>query len=116
MAGVLRTGGCASVLVANRAATVLSRALGGHFAAAAAALADPDGGSPGVLNVGRNEGVSVLEMVAAVEAATGRSVPHRVAPRRAGDPARVVADAGRIAEVLGWRARRDLAAMALRAM
>jgi SAM-dependent methyltransferase len=43
MAGVLRGGGCASVLVPNRAATVLSRALGGHFADAAAALADPDG-------------------------------------------------------------------------
>jgi SAM-dependent methyltransferase len=43
MAGVLRSGGCASVLVANRAATVFSRALGGHFAHAAAALADPDG-------------------------------------------------------------------------
>jgi SAM-dependent methyltransferase len=43
MAGVLRTGGCASVLVANRAATVLSRALGGHFAQAAAALQNPDG-------------------------------------------------------------------------
>jgi S-adenosylmethionine-dependent methyltransferase len=43
MAGVLRSGGCASVLVANRAATVLGRALGGHFAHAAAALADPNG-------------------------------------------------------------------------
>jgi hypothetical protein len=43
MAGLLRSGGCASVLVANRAATVLSRALGGHFAQAAASLRDPDG-------------------------------------------------------------------------
>jgi S-adenosylmethionine-dependent methyltransferase len=43
MAGILRSGGCASVLVANRAATVLSRALGGHFGQATAALTDPDG-------------------------------------------------------------------------
>jgi SAM-dependent methyltransferase len=43
IAGILRAGGCASVLVANRAATVLSRALGGHFAQAATALTDPDG-------------------------------------------------------------------------
>jgi S-adenosylmethionine-dependent methyltransferase len=43
VAAVLRPAGCASVLVANRAATVISRALGGHFAAAAAALNDPDG-------------------------------------------------------------------------
>ena len=43
IAGVLRTGGRASVLVANRHAAVVSRALGGHFAAAQAALADPLG-------------------------------------------------------------------------
>jgi SAM-dependent methyltransferase len=43
MAGVLRAGGCASVLVANRAAAVLSRALGGHFEQAAEALGSPDG-------------------------------------------------------------------------
>lgn len=42
-AAVLRAGGSASVLVANRAAAVLSRALGGHFAASSAVLSDPDG-------------------------------------------------------------------------
>jgi UDP-glucose 4-epimerase len=76
-----------------------------HVAAAASLTA---GGSPGVLNVGRNTGVSVLEMVGAVERITGRAVPHVVAPRRPGDPARVVADASRIAGRLGWRARRGL--------
>lgn len=40
---VLRAGGSLSVLVANRAAAVLSRALGGHFADAERALVDPDG-------------------------------------------------------------------------
>jgi len=40
---VLRPGGCASVLVANRAATVLSRALGGHFTTAAGVLTEPTG-------------------------------------------------------------------------
>ncbi len=43
LAGVLRPGGAASVLVANRAAAVLSRAMTGHLDAAVAALADPDG-------------------------------------------------------------------------
>jgi S-adenosylmethionine-dependent methyltransferase len=43
LAGVLRTGGSASVLVANRAAAVFARALGGHFAQASAALTGPDG-------------------------------------------------------------------------
>ena len=43
LAGVLHPGGRASVLVANRHAAVVSRALGGHFAAAQTALADPRG-------------------------------------------------------------------------
>jgi len=43
LAAVLRPGGCASVLVANRAAAVLSRALSGHFAAASTVLSDPHG-------------------------------------------------------------------------
>jgi SAM-dependent methyltransferase len=43
VAGALRPGGCASVLVAGRAATVLSRVLGGHPADALRALTDPAG-------------------------------------------------------------------------
>lgn len=43
IATALRPGGAASVLVASRAAAVLARATGGHLAAAAALLADPDG-------------------------------------------------------------------------
>ncbi len=43
LATALRPGGAASVLVANRAAAVLSRAMAGHLDAAAAVLSDPDG-------------------------------------------------------------------------
>ncbi|MDQ6875356.1 MAG: methyltransferase domain-containing protein [Actinomycetota bacterium] len=43
IAEALRAGGAASVLVANRHATVLSRALAGHFAEAARAMDDPNG-------------------------------------------------------------------------
>jgi 2-polyprenyl-3-methyl-5-hydroxy-6-metoxy-1,4-benzoquinol methylase len=43
VAGAVRPGGCASVLVAGRAATVLSRALGGHPADALRALREPTG-------------------------------------------------------------------------
>jgi S-adenosylmethionine-dependent methyltransferase len=43
LVATLRPGGAASVLVANRAAAVLSRAIGGHLDVATAALADPDG-------------------------------------------------------------------------
>ena len=45
IAAVLAPGGAVSLLVANRAGAVLSRALGGHLAAATAMLADPDGRS-----------------------------------------------------------------------
>jgi UDP-glucose 4-epimerase len=76
--------------------------------AAAEVLLDDAAPSPGPLNVGRNEPTSVLEVVAAVERVRGRPVPYRIAPRRPGDPARVVADASRIAEVLGWRASRGI--------
>jgi hypothetical protein len=43
LATTLRPGGAASVLVANRAAAVLARAMSGQLATAAALLADPDG-------------------------------------------------------------------------
>lgn len=43
LAGTLRPGGAASVVVANRAAAVLARAINGHLAAAALLLASPDG-------------------------------------------------------------------------
>jgi S-adenosylmethionine-dependent methyltransferase len=47
VAATLRPGGAASVLVASRAAAVLTRAVGGHLDQAAALLADPDGRVPG---------------------------------------------------------------------
>ena len=62
------------------------------------------------LNLGNGGGFSVREVLAAAESATGRPVPHRVGPRRAGDPPVLVADAGRAREVLGWQpAHPDLA-------
>jgi UDP-glucose-4-epimerase GalE len=67
------------------------------------ALAALDRGVPSqVLNLGTGRGYSVREVLAAVEAALGDKVPHTIAPRRAGDPAEVVADARRAAALLGW--------------
>jgi len=59
-------------------------------------------------NVGRGEGVSVREMVTLIRRVAGVedepwSEPE-VLPRRPGDPARVVASADRVREVLGWQA------------
>jgi UDP-glucose 4-epimerase len=69
------------------------------------ALAALDRGVPSqVLNLGTGRGYSVREVLAAVEAVLGDKVPHTIAPRRAGDPAEVVADARRAAALLGWSA------------
>ena len=60
------------------------------------------------VNVGTGQGYSVLDIVNAFERASGRPVPHRVAPRRPGDIAQCWADPGLAYELLGWRATRGL--------
>jgi UDP-glucose 4-epimerase len=60
------------------------------------------------INLGTGRGTSVLELVAAFERATGRRVPHRIAPRRAGDIAECWADARLAQELLGWSTARDI--------
>ena len=59
-------------------------------------------------NLGTGAGTSVLQMVRAFGQASGRPVPLRLAPRRAGDVAACWADPSRAAAVLGWRAERGL--------
>ena len=61
-----------------------------------------------VLNLGTGTGHSVREVLAAVEQITGCEVPHKIVPRRAGDPPVLVADASRAEAALGWKARRNL--------
>jgi UDP-glucose 4-epimerase len=66
--------------------------------------ATDDGAAAAVaLNLGNGDGFSVREVLAAAENATGRPVPQRVGPRRAGDPPVLVADATRARDVLGWQ-------------
>jgi len=57
------------------------------------------------VNVGTGRGCSVFEVIEQVEAAIGRPVPRTVAPRRAGDPASLVADPWRAGQLLNWTAR-----------
>jgi UDP-glucose 4-epimerase len=56
-------------------------------------------------NLGNGAGYSVLEVIAAVERVTGRKVPRILGPRRAGDPAVLVASAKRIRNETGWQPR-----------
>ncbi|MCZ4304379.1 UDP-glucose 4-epimerase GalE [Zoogloeaceae bacterium G21618-S1] len=63
------------------------------------------------LNLGTGRGYSVLEVVKAFEQASGKSVPYRIAPRRAGDIAQCYADPALALAELGWRAEHGLADM-----
>jgi UDP-glucose 4-epimerase len=76
----------------------------------AAVRALDGGGLPALTaNVGRGEGVSVRQMIDAIRQVTGTTgeawAEPTVAPRRAGDPPRVVAAADTIRRALGWQAR-----------
>lgn len=64
-----------------------------------------------IVNLGRGEGVSVLEMVRAFEQASGRQVPFDIVGRRSGDLAQYWADPARAKQLLGWQAKRDIQAM-----
>jgi UDP-glucose 4-epimerase len=81
-------------------------------AAHARALDALAAGAPtAVYNLGcGGEGYTVREVVDTAAAVTGRRIAAHVGPRRAGDPATLVAATGRITRELGWRPeRQDLA-------
>ncbi len=80
----------------------------GHVAALRALLGP---GESLTVNLGTGRGYSVLEVVRAFEAASGRPVPYRFAPRRPGDVAQCYADPRLAQSVLGWRATRSLEEM-----
>jgi len=63
------------------------------------------------INLGTGCGYSVLEVITAVENATGRPVRRTIGPRRRGDPPVLVADPAKAQSVLGWTAKRNLADM-----
>lgn len=63
------------------------------------------GGASQALNLGTGGGASILEVLEAAQRVTGREAPHEFAPRRPGDATRLVADARRARQVLGWRPR-----------
>jgi UDP-glucose 4-epimerase len=63
------------------------------------------------VNLGTGRGYSVLDVVRAFEAASGRSVPYRIVDRRPGDIAQCYADPASANRLLGWVAQRDIAQM-----
>jgi UDP-glucose 4-epimerase len=63
------------------------------------------------VNLGSGRGHSVLEVLRAYAAASGRDLPYQVGPRRAGDVAACYADPSLAQGLLGWRTQYDLARM-----
>jgi UDP-glucose 4-epimerase len=58
------------------------------------------------VNLGTGRGISVQEIINAVEEVTGLKVPLNYAPRRPGDPAQLVADPSLAETTLGWKAKK----------
>lgn len=57
----------------------------------------------GAFNLGNGSGYSVKEVIDVAREVTGREIPAEIAPRRPGDPARLVASARKADEELGWK-------------
>ena len=64
------------------------------------------GGESQLLNLGNGTGYSVLEVIETARRVTGLDVPFEMAPRREGDPPRLVGNATKARTVLGWAPKR----------
>jgi len=61
------------------------------------------GAETGAYNLGNGDGQSVKQMIDAAEEVTGKKVPWVAAPRRPGDPAKLVASSKKLKNELGWQ-------------
>jgi len=69
------------------------------------ALEAVQGGQVRVFNLGNGEGFSVKQVIETCRRVTGHPIPAKVAPRRAGDPPRLVASSAKAMAELGWKPR-----------
>ena len=73
------------------------------------ALQHLQAGNPSfTVNLGTGKGSSVKEVITTVEEVTGKKVPTKIVPRRAGDPPALVADPVRAQQLLKWKTKRTL--------
>lgn len=61
------------------------------------------GGENDVFNLGNGVGFTVKEVIDVARSVTGHPIPAQVAPRRAGDPAQLIASSEKAVKVLGWK-------------
>ncbi len=62
-----------------------------------------NGGENNVFNLGNGVGFSVKEVIDVARKVTGHAIPAEICPRRAGDPAQLVASSEKAKSVLGWK-------------
>ena len=63
------------------------------------------GGESDVFNLGNGEGFTVREVIETARRVTGHPIPAEICPRRAGDPAQLVASSEKARSILGWKPR-----------
>lgn len=61
------------------------------------------GGESQRINLGNGQGYSVMEVIETARQVTQLPIPVKIEPRRAGDPSRLIADATKARDVLGWK-------------
>lgn len=62
-----------------------------------------NGGDSTHINLGNGQGFSVLEVIEAARRVTRKKIEVKIEPQRAGDPSRLIADAGKAFNALGWK-------------
>ena len=60
-----------------------------------------------MFNLGNGVGFTVKEVIEVARKVTGHPIPAEVCPRRAGDPAQLVASSDKAKSVLGWKPQYD---------
>ncbi|MBD5558998.1 MAG: UDP-glucose 4-epimerase GalE [Clostridia bacterium] len=65
------------------------------------------GNESNIFNLGNGVGFSVQEVVDTARKVTGHPIPAKIVPRRAGDPAQLIASSDKAREVLGWDPKHD---------
>lgn len=65
------------------------------------------GGESNVFNLGNGVGFTVKEVIDVARSVTGHPIPAEISPRRAGDPAQLVASSEKAKSVLGWKPKYD---------
>ena len=66
-----------------------------------------NGGDSQIFNLGNGEGFSVKEVIEVTRKVTGHPIPAEVSPRRAGDPAKLIASSKKAIETLKWKPKYD---------